>query len=497
MTRKKPPPPEALTLLALRSERRWAKKRLSTALGFSDDKQISRLERGERTLSRKTLDEYAAYLGHPTEAVDALLFAFRLISPKSRTEISSPIALSADEHLRLGRAALAVAWTAAEGALADLVRRRKLERAAAARAEARALWSRLKAATRPERRLLVTGLPEFRSWALAEEVCHQSEGAAAHKTEKALELADLALFIAEQVPGETSWRARLQGYCWAYVANARRVANDFDGAAEAFARAWDLWRAGAESDPELLAEWRLPYLEASLRRAQHRFQDALELLDRALASSRGDGEATARILLKKEHVYEQKGDIQAALAALTEAAPFVAASRDPRLLFALRFKMVNNLCHLTRYAEAADLLPAVRELAVSQADELSLIRVVWLSARVAAGEGRSEEAMSSLEQVCRTFTEQELPYDAALASLDLAVLWLEAGRTADVRELAVGMTWIFKAQKIHREALAALSLFCEAAKQETATVATARQAIASIEKARGSAPRSEEKRGRK
>ena len=49
------------------------------------------------------------------------------------------------------------------------------------------------------------------------------------------------------------------------------------------------------------------------------------------------------------------------------------------------------------------------------------------------------------------------------------------GRTAEVREIAEEMLWIFKAQEVHREALAALRLFCEAAQQETATVALARQ----------------------
>jgi hypothetical protein len=91
---------------------------------------------------------------------------------------------------------------------------------------------------------------------------------------------------------------------------------------------------------------------------------------------------------------------------------------------------------------------------VAQAHELSLMRVLWLSTRVPAGQGKREEAMAGLEQVGRYFTERQLPYDAARAALELAALWLEVGRTAEVRELAVGLGWIFKAKKIHREALA-------------------------------------------
>jgi tetratricopeptide (TPR) repeat protein len=307
---------------------------------------------------------------------------------------------------------------------------------------------------------------------------------AAHKPGEALELAELALSIAERVPGEEK---RLRGYCWGHIANARRVANDLAGSDEAFARAWGLWQAGAGSDPELLAEWRLYDLEASLRRAERRFSEALELLDRARAAAGDDPLATGRILLKKEHVFEQMGDIPNGLAALTEAAPFVEASGDARQLFAFRFKSANHLYHLERYAEAAKLLPQVRELAVQQGNELDLLRVVWLSARVVAGQGRPEEAIPDLEQVSRDFMDRELPYDAALSSLDLSVLWLTAGRTAEVRELAIAMCRIFKANGIDREALVALKLFCDAARQESATVELARQVIAEIERVRNPA----------
>src|SRR4029079_19294079 len=136
-------------------------------------------------------------------------------------------------------------------------------------------------------------------------------------------------------------------------------------------------------------EWRLLALEASLRRAQRRFPEALELLDRAMAGCGGDPAAMARCLLQKEHVFEAMGDIPAALAALDQAAPHVAASGDPHLLFALRFKVANHLCHLKRFAEAAERLPEIGEIALRQGAELNGLRVGWLEARVAAGLGRT------------------------------------------------------------------------------------------------------------
>jgi tetratricopeptide (TPR) repeat protein len=479
MSRKKLSP-EALALIYMRSERGVLQKELAARMGLSDYRQISRHESGETPLNREALNSYAACLGHAPEAVDALLFIYALVAP-GPSEPVSPVALTPEERRRIDRAAINAGWTTAANVReVEIVRKRK-EKAEAARRAVEGLWARLKTCTDQERRDLVAVWPEFRSWALAARVCETSIRAAAHRPDKALELAKLALFIAERVEGDEGWRRRLMGYAWAHVGNAYRVGNKLAEANEAFARTWDLWRAGTPSDPELLAEWRLLDLEASLRREERHFPQALELLDRALAASRGNQIAAGRILLNKEFLLEQMGDTAGAFIALAEATPYVEASGDSRLLFALRFKTANDLSHLERYAEAAALLPKVRDLAEQQADELSLIRVVWLEARIAAGQGRTEEAVAGFNLARRDFADHDLPYDAALAALDLAVLWLEAGRTAQVQELAAEMQAIFQANGIDREALAALTLFCKAARQETATVELARRVMAQIE----------------
>jgi tetratricopeptide (TPR) repeat protein/transcriptional regulator with XRE-family HTH domain len=457
-------------------------------LGYSEKTLISAYERGRKVLSREQLDAIAAALGHPPEAVDVFLFAHDLIHPEPHEAPISPIALSPDEVRTVHRIAMAAGWTAGQVASeivrAERVRSWKEGKKASEFQQTEEFYKGLMALTPKERRTIVSVYSKLWSWALAVRVCEASVKRAAHKAEEALELAELALSIAERVPGEESWLSRLKGYCWAHVANARRVGNDLAGADEAFARAWDLWRAGTNSAPEPLAEWRLYDLEASLRRAERRFSEALTLLDRARDTCGGDPVTVGRILLNREHVADQMGDIRSALATLAEATVLLRASDDPRLLFILHFKKANHLCHLERYEEAAKLLPQVRELAIQQGNELDLIRVSWLTAKVAAGNGRVEEGSAGLEQVSRDFTTRELPYDAALSSLDLAVLWLKAGRTAEVRELAVAMRWIFKAQGIAREALAALKVFYDAACQEAATVGLAQQVITVIEKAR-------------
>jgi transcriptional regulator with XRE-family HTH domain len=323
-----------------------------------------------------------------------------------------------------------------------------------------------------------------RSWAaLVKVLCEASARAAADDAGRALELAELAFVAAERVPREE--RDDAEAYCWGYLGNARRVANDFDGAEAALARAEELSRGGSPWFPE----WRLLSLEASLRRAQHRFSAALARLEDAWVRCAGDPLAEGQILLQKEHVLQQMGDLEGALAALEEAAPLLEGTEEPRLLAVLCFNRTDNLARLERFEEAARLLPEVQRLAAEQANGLDRTRVAWLTAKVEAGTGHKEEAMAGLERVRDTFAAGELPYDAALADLDLAVLRLQAGRTAEVREQAENMAPIFASRKIAREALAALKLFCDAAKQEAATVELTRQVIAEVEKARRAGPR--------
>jgi tetratricopeptide (TPR) repeat protein len=402
-------------------------------------------------------------------------------------DTGSPFDPTPEERGAIDRAALVAGWSLAEEVRAGLRRKTRQEKLEAARREAAAMLAELQTASREERRQLIRIFPAFRSPALVAALGEASVQAASDTVAKARELADLALFVARRLPGRKRRRLRAEAFGWALVANALRVATDFDGADRAFARAWVLWGLGVACDPELFPEWRMLDLEASLRRAQHRFAEALEILERALAASDAGSLATARLLVKESNALQQFGDHAGALAALEVAAPAIEASQDPHLLLRLRFNTAVNLCYLEKFAAAEKLLPEVRELAIEQGRELDLERVVWLSARLASGQGRVEKAITLLEQVVKSFTAGELPYEAGLASLDLAILYLKEGCTAEVRQLAIRMGWIFKAKGINREALAALGLFCEAARQETATVELTKRVITDVEKAQRSA----------
>jgi len=132
---------------------------------------------------------------------------------------------------------------------------------------------------------------------------------------------------------------------------------------------------------------------------------------------------------------------------------------------------------LGRFEEAQGLAPEVWALANGLGNELDLVRTLWLQSRVDAGLSRRKEALPALEQVKRYFTENEIAYDAAVASLEVAILYLEEERTRGVKRLAEELLWVFQGQGVHQEALAALRLFCEAARKEEATVQLTRRVV--------------------
>ncbi len=94
--------------------------------------------------------------------------------------------------------------------------------------------------------------------------------------------------------------------------------------------------------------------------------------------------------------------------------------------------------------------------------------------------GQVEFAEEALRQVREGFIAAEIGYDVALVSLDLAALYLEAGRTAEVKQLAAEMLPIFASRQVHREAIMAWTVFRQAVEQEVATVRVIEEVAARI-----------------
>lgn len=441
--------------------------------------QLSDYEQGVRAAPRKVQEKAVVAAGLPVFLLDGMLRDIRAFRRAARGKVRADRIFSggiAAEVIDLARLATNVVLGPPNPA-------RPLARPPAAedRAAAAALWARLERRSAAERRLLVEDLEEYWSWALSERIAAESLSQAPNHPGKALELAELAHLVAQKVPGEELWRWRIQGYALLFEGNAFRVCNDLPSSDEVFSLARLLFKIGAAGDPGLLNEAWLPALESSLRRDQRKFPEALQQIEEALSLDRD--ELRGQVLLSKSRLHETLGEPEASFSALSEAAPLIDPVREPRNAFGLRFNLVVALCALERFEEAEVRLLEVQGMAEALGQELDLTRALWLQAKVYAGLGRPAQARDAFEKVRRVFEQRGLTFDYALVSLELALLLLEEGQTVEVSALAVEMLNIFRSQEVEREALAALQLFCEAARRKTATVELARRVVRFLQRA--------------
>jgi tetratricopeptide (TPR) repeat protein len=431
---------------------------------------LSDIEKGETVPRLATLGRLAEVLGVTVPEIYALADLLSL-APELLDRTAELTGLRALKR--------AVRWAtlfrAAEPALLPftpaLVARGGPSHLPAAEADRRAaaLWERLRPYSAAERRVIVQEDVEFQDWELCRLLCDESIEAAAAAPAEALELARLAELLAPLVAGSDASRSQLTGYCAFHVSSALRAGGSLPAAGEALQRAEARWRAGAAGDPgDRLPKARVLGLKASLRREQRDLQEALDLLDQAIAVDRA-GEAKF-LLLNRANTLEEMGRYEEAIASLHLALPHIDAEREPRLLWAQRFNLSVNLCRLGFYADADRLLEELQDLGRRVARGVNQVRLAWLHGWIAAGMGRLEEAEAGLGAVREEFLARDIGYDAALASLDLAKLYLQQGRTAEVKHLACQMVTIFQEQGVHREALAAVRLFQEAADRENATI---------------------------
>lgn len=349
------------------------------------------------------------------------------------------------------------------------------------REEARALWNLLADCEDEDLWFLVEGWKGFQHPGLAELLCHLSEEAASHRADRAVALAKLALRVAELVPGAMARKNSLKGYCLIFLSNALRVSGKLHAARETFNDGLAHWSAGKGAST-FLEEWHTLDLEASLLRDERSFALALSRLKDALAIAPGEA---GRILLKRAATLEQMGEGELALGELSKTEPLINRHKQPRLFLIYRFNLAAVLCLLDRFEETEKMLPEIQALAASLQLELDKVRVKWLTGRVAAGKGRLDEAAAALEEVRQEFTERRSAWDCSLVTLELATVHLRQGRTGDVKFLAGELVWIFEAQGVHREALAALTLFREAAEREAATLDLAESLVRYLRKAQG------------
>lgn len=351
------------------------------------------------------------------------------------------------------------------------------------RATACELWERIQGLPREEQAARLGDVPAALQWAVCETLCLESQRSCGDDPIRARLLAELALSAADRAEGDDAWRARLRGFSWAFIGNAVRVQGDLPAAERAFVSADRLRREGKDAHKGLLEEGLFYSLKASLRRAQRRFEEAAVLLEQALAVGRSSS-FRIEVLVNRARLFGDLGDHPRAVGILRALNENVGPDEDGRVLFWIRQILADSLSKLGDFDEAAVLLPEAHSLCLKYGGELNLFRVLWIEGRIAAGQGDVSAGIATLSRVRGEFASRSLGYDTALVSLELAVCYAGLGRSDQVKVLARHMAPIFQAQDVHREALAALALFRQAAERERATEAFAREVLLYLRRAR-------------
>jgi tetratricopeptide (TPR) repeat protein len=357
----------------------------------------------------------------------------------------------------------------------------------AQRSGAPALLAELLALSPNQRKLRVHNSSRYHAWPLAEELLAQSRRGWTEDPERSEELASLALEITSHLECAGFRRYLLddlRAEAWSYIGNCRRIRFDYLEAEKAFQAAE---RFLAQGSGDRMERARLLDLEASLYASCRDYRSAASLLDEAIAEYRGAGDShlEGRALIKQAKLLHDSGGVEDAIAVLERAGELIDVAREPGLVFALKTNLIAHLVEAGRPEEAQRLLPEAREIAREHANRLERLRFLWTEGLLCAALGRVELAEEALEQVRGGFLAAGIGSDVALVSLNLATLYLEAGRTHEVRKLAAESASLFASRGIHREVVMAWSLFREAAERDTVTLGLVQEVASRIRHAQG------------
>lgn len=77
-----------------------------------------------------------------------------------------------------------------------------------------------------------------------------------------------------------------------------------------------------------------------------------------------------RLLIEKAKVFEERNELDVAVATLEEAQPHVNPEREPRLWLCLRHNLLDYLSKIGRFREAEEMLPEVKRLSCKELDRV-------------------------------------------------------------------------------------------------------------------------------
>lgn len=337
-----------------------------------------------------------------------------------------------------------------------------------ARADLREL-RRLPREERPQK--IENARSRFRSRSLAELLIEESRRVVREAPAEAQSLASLVETVLLWTPGALGedWARELAVTARAWEANALRVGGELRAADRRFGEL----RAtlGRELVVSEAVHAEICSLEASLRIDQVRLDEAQNLLDRAAVLYRQTDlvEPLAKVLMQRATLESRAGDLVAAVDVQGQALALLEKSGNTRLFVSSLINLCHDLHGLGRSTAAGELLNEHHVLLTGSG--------VWewpqtqiLRGRLALEQSDAAEAERLFLAARAELSRRGEAVRAAIASLDLALLYLAQGKTGDLRRIARSMGQVFEAEDLHEEAMATVVLFQQAVAAESLTV---------------------------
>jgi len=339
----------------------------------------------------------------------------------------------------------------------------------------------LMALPRPERLLKAANLDRYRFLALGLELLRQAKGHWSDEPGLAEETAETAVAVFTSclrwgkagTTGSTLVQDCL-ARSWGSVGNARRVQGRLALAERALAKANVHLKRGSGAPED--RGWWYRY-RAALLKDQRRFEAARSACEAAAREFQA-----AQLPRDKAWMTVQRAVIEAC-----------AGNRDLAIELYERFlscssleevgvdvyrvaqhNLAKCLAEAGLGAQARGFFEEVRGW-VMQAGTAFGIRARWTEGLILEAEERLSLAAEAYSEVQEHFIENEVPYDAALVSLDLVRVQLQMGRSGTIRQLADTLEQVFLTQGIHREATMVGLLVVDALRHDVASVELVRR----------------------
>jgi tetratricopeptide (TPR) repeat protein len=247
-------------------------------------------------------------------------------------------------------------------------------------AEAPALFAELERNPPQRRELLVRNSERFRSFGLCRLMVRAGMENGVRDRQAAEGWAKLTLQVLNRLDsGLTGARVieDLRARTWAVLGNSRRTGSDLRGAETAFQTAEIHLRRGTG---DRLEREHVLARKASLRRAQRRFEEAINLARRATSICLASGEPVraARSVVVWALTYREAGEPENALHLLTAAERLASSDSDPYLALAVRHNRIICLTDAGRALAARRLLARSQGLYELRTGPLVELRRLWL-----------------------------------------------------------------------------------------------------------------------